>query len=159
MIRIPSFIALALALLAAGPVLAQGAIEIHDARARASIGSGQTSAVYLTVHNHGTEADRLVGVASAVARSTGLHTTLHEQGIMKMRPLDGLDLPAGGAAEFMPGGHHIMLVGLGAPLTAGDRFPLTLRFEKAGEIEADVAVVAPGDIQGHGGHGMQQGTQ
>jgi periplasmic copper chaperone A len=76
---------------------------------------------------------------------------------MKMRPLDGVEVPAGGTAEFSPGADHIMLIGLKAPLKAGDRFALTLRFEKAGEVAADVAVVAPGDIQGtgHGGHGTQ----
>jgi len=159
---IRSMVALALLVGAfTGPASAENAIHVDNARARAVVSAGQTSAIYLTIRNSGTEADRLVGMASQVARSTEMHTTIHDQGIMKMRPLDGVDLPVGGSVDFMPGGNHIMLVGLARPLRAGDRFALTLRFEKAGEVVADVAVVAPGDIQGtsHGGHGMQQGTQ
>lgn len=148
----------------AGPAMAASSIEIHNARARATVGAGQTSAVYMTVHNHGTAADRLVGVASQVARSTEMHTTIHDQGVMKMRPLDGVDLPAAGEVEFMPGTNHVMLIGLSRPLKVGDHFVLTLLFEKAGDIHADVAVVAPGDIQGmnHGGtdmSGMKPKTQ
>jgi hypothetical protein len=159
--NILSSTAVALALLVAalaGPATAESPIHVDNARARATIGSGHTSAIYLTLRNAGAAADRLIGVASEVAKSTELHTTIHDQGIMKMRPLDGVDVPAGGIAEFTPGADHIMLIGLKAPLKAGDRFTLTLRFEKAGEVVADVAVVAPGDIQGTS-HGMPQGAQ
>lgn len=159
--------ALALALLVAGLVMpadAAGSIDVHNARARATVGAGQTSAVYMTVRNSGSEADRLVGVASTVADKTELHTTLQEQGVMKMRPLDGLDLPAGGTAEFKPGSNHVMLIGLARPLKVGDSFELTLRFEKAGEVRIEVPAVAPGDIpaMSHGGHGAnmkKKGTE
>src|SRR5690606_17581820 len=143
-IRSSTAMALALLFALAGPATAQGPIHVENARARATIGSGHTSAIYLTLRNAGASADRLIGIASEVAESTELHTTIHDQGIMKMRPLEGVDVPAGGTAEFAPGADHIMLIGLKAPLKAGGRFALTLRFEKAGEVVTDVAVVAPG---------------
>lgn len=147
---------LSLALFAfAAPAAAQDAIDVRDVRARATLGSGQTSAVYLTLANRGSTADRLSGVASEIARSVELHTTIHDQGIMKMRPLDGVDVPADANAVFAPGGDHIMLIGLDRPLAAGDRFTLTLTFDKAGAVEIEVPVVAHGDIHdsGHGAHG------
>jgi copper(I)-binding protein len=63
-----------------------------------------------------------------------------EGDVMRMRQVDAIDVPAGQAVELKPGSFHLMLMGLKAPLKAGDRFPLTLKFEKAGEVKVDVAV-------------------
>ena len=64
--------------------------------------------------------------------------------VMKMRPLAGLDIPAGQSVTLKPGGEHIMLMGLNGPLHEGQSFPLTLTFEKAGTREVSVAVEKPG---------------
>lgn len=66
-------------------------------------------------------------------------------GVMRMRKLDGVDLPSGGTIALAPGGLHMMLFGLKAPLRAGTSFPLELRFEKAGQILVQVNVEANSD--------------
>jgi hypothetical protein len=60
--------------------------------------------------------------------------------VMKMRPVTGVDIPAGQPVSLAPGGLHIMLMGLKKPLKAGEKFPLTLTFDKAGTRTVDVAV-------------------
>jgi hypothetical protein len=69
-----------------------------------------------------------------------MHTHSMQNGIMMMRQLEAVEIPAGGSVEFKPGGNHIMLIGLERPLVAGDRFPLTLKFEHGGMVETIVEV-------------------
>jgi copper(I)-binding protein len=76
-------------------------------------------------------------------------------GVMKMRPLDGLEVPANQPVTLKPGGVHIMLQGLNEPLQAGKFFPLTLTFKKAGERKVEVAVEKPGAMGPEGHTGMQ----
>jgi hypothetical protein len=73
-----------------------------------------------------------------------IHAMSMDGDVMRMRQIDGIDLPAGGMVELKPGGFHLMFMELKAPLQAGTRFPLTLRFEKAGELAVTVAVETPG---------------
>ena len=79
-----------------------------------------------------------------------------DNGIMRMRPLpNGLEVSAGGEASLAPGGNHIMLIGLKAPLKEGDRVPATLRFARAGTLTIHFKVGAAGAAvpeAGHGGH-------
>ena len=148
-------LACAASLLIAGSAAAQtGAVEVEDAWARATPGKAENGAAYLTIVSPG--ADRLVSLSTPVAKKAGLHTMTTEGGVMKMRPLDGLDVPAGQPVTLKPGGAHIMLTGLNQPLQAGQSFPLTLSFEKAGQREVTVAVEKPGamGLEGHAG-GMQ----
>ncbi|HEX9770459.1 MAG TPA: copper chaperone PCu(A)C [Kiloniellales bacterium] len=131
----------------------QGGLRVHEPWARATIGVGKTAAAYLTVINQGTVADRLIGIATPVAESAMLHTSvMGEDGVMKMRPVAAIEVPAGGEVKLEPGGLHIMLMGVHEPLKAGKHFPLTLSFERAGEFEvtvpiADIAAVS----SDHGG--------
>jgi copper(I)-binding protein len=74
---------------------------------------------------------------------------------MKMRPLPAVDIKAGGQAELKPGGMHIMLVGLAAPLKEGQTFPLTLTFEKAGKVEVTVTVEKAGAMGDRAMPGMK----
>jgi copper(I)-binding protein len=119
-------------------------IEITHAWARATAATAKTGAAYLTIANKSASDDRLVAVAATVATKAELHVTSMDNGVMKMRPLDGVDIKAGGQAELKPGGMHIMLVGLAAPLKEGQTFPLTLTFEKAGKVEVTVTVEKAG---------------
>ena len=128
-------------------------IEINHAWARATAASAANGAVYLTITNHGTADDRLTGASTAVASKAELHITLNENGVMKMRPIADVPVKAGGRAQFKPGGMHIMLLGLKHPLKAGDSFPLTLTFNKAGAVETMVKVekagaAGPGSMPG-----------
>jgi copper(I)-binding protein len=140
----------ALAALAAPAAHADDAIVIADAWARATPGKAPTGAAYLTVTNSGAAADRLVGASSPVAATTELHEDKEENGIMKMRPVPVLPIAAGQSITLKPGGYHLMLTGLKAPLKQGESFPLTLTFEKAGAKEVQVAIGRAGAMSSAG---------
>ncbi len=117
-------------------------ITIEQPWARATPPGAQTGAAYLTIMNHGTEADVLVAASSPDAARVEFHQTTTTDGVMKMRPAtSGVAIPAGGTIELKPdGGYHLMLGGLKAPLKSGTMLPLTLRFAKAGSIEVVFAI-------------------
>lgn len=102
--------------------------------------TAQSGAAFLTLHNMGTASDRLIALESPVAKTTELHTHLHQDGLMKMVRLDDLTLEAGESLLFEPGSYHVMLIGLTKPLVEGEQFPVYLTFEKAGKIEVLVDV-------------------
>jgi copper(I)-binding protein len=102
--------------------------------------SAPTGAVYFTLTNPGEQPDRLIGVKTSRAEKAELHTHVHEGEIMRMQQIESIELPAGGHVEFKPGGSHVMLFKMSKPLVAGERFPLTLIFEHAGEVSVDVAI-------------------
>ena len=136
-------LALIAGLVFAGNAVAQPARpEVTNAWARATPGGTTIGAAYLTVLS--ATPDRLVAAASPVARKAELHMMSMSGGVMTMRPLDGIDLPAGRPVTFKPGGLHIMLMGLKAPLREGRSFPLTLTFAKAGKREVEVTVAKVG---------------
>jgi periplasmic copper chaperone A len=110
-------------------------VGISVAAAWARSADEGNGAVYMLIRNIGNEPDRLVGVVGDVAGALELHTSENSNGVVAMRPVDGIDLPAGGQLELRPGGYHVMLVGLSQALAPGDRFPLLLQFERAGEVE------------------------
>ena len=114
---------------------------------RATVGSMSSSAAYVSITNHGDTADRLVGVTSKLARKTELHKMEMDNGVMKMRQVEGgIDLLAGRTIHLAPGGHHVMLVGLTAPLSAGNIFEITLVFERAGEKTLKGMAMTPADL-------------
>ncbi|HVJ55803.1 MAG TPA: copper chaperone PCu(A)C [Aliidongia sp.] len=127
-------------------------IELSHAWSRPTPASASNGVIYVTIANHGAD-DQLTGVASTVADKTEMHTTLDENGVMKMRPLPVLPVKGGDSAEFKPGGMHIMLIGLKQPLKVGDSFPLTMTFEKAGAVVTTVTV-EPNGAAGHDGMKM-----
>jgi hypothetical protein len=137
----PLFLALALTAALARPAAADPTIVISDAWSRATVAQAGDGVVYLTIANHGTADDRVVGAATPVATKAELHTTLDDHGVMKMRPLADLPVKAGKTAAFKPAGAHIMLIGLKQRLKVGDDFPLTLTFAKAGPVETHVMVM------------------
>jgi hypothetical protein len=134
-------LAFALSAALSGAAVADPTIEITGAWARPTVAAVPNGAVYLTVANHGSLDDRVTGVSTPVAAKTEMHTTIDDHGVMKMRPLAALPVKAGKTAAFKPSAAHIMLVGLKQPLKAGDSFPLTLTFAKAGRIETKVMVM------------------
>ena len=119
-----------------------GEIDIGHPYARVT-GAGQaTGAGYLKLANKGAD-DRLLSARAAVSASAELHSMSMDGDVMRMRQVDAIVLPAGKSVELKPGGFHLMFVGLKAPLKEGDKFPLTLKFEKAGEVEVTVNVESP----------------
>ena len=120
-----------------------GSIEVSDAWARATAGSSPGGA-FMTIVNTGTSDDRLVAASTTVAQTAELHETKDENGVMKMTPVPALEIKAGTRVTLAPGGLHIMLTGLKAPLKQGESFPLVLRFDKAGAVNVMVKVEKPG---------------
>lgn len=119
-----------------------GAITIGHPWARPTAAGQPVGGGFMKFSNAGA-ADRLVAASTAVSASVELHTMRMEGDVMRMRQVDAIELPAGGTVELKPGGLHLMLMGLKQPLKAGDTFPLTLRFEKAGEVVVTVNVEVP----------------
>ena len=119
-----------------------GAIDIGHPWARPTAAGQKAGGGYLKLTNAGA-ADRLVSVSSDVSDSVELHTMSMDGTVMRMRQVDGIDLPAGQTVELKPGGLHIMFIGLKAPLQEGSKFPVKLKFEKAGEVMVDVKVQQP----------------
>lgn len=131
-----------------------GELKIAHPWARATPGAIQNGAAYMMLTNTGKQADRLVSASTDVAGVAELHTHLHEDGVMKMRQVNDVPLAAGSTVKLQPGGLHIMLIKLKQPLKEGDKVPLTLRFEKAGEVKVDVQVDKVGAMPAtpHTGH-------
>lgn len=128
----------------AGEVSTLGPLEIDTPWARASVGTARPGAAYVTIRNTGDEPDRLVGIETRVAARPEVHEMEEVGGVMKMRPAQPLEIPPGGEIRLAPGGAHIMLMQLQAPLEEGKQIPITFVFEKAGEItlSAPVASIA-----------------
>ena len=136
-------IALAASLAIASAALAQPTqLEVKNAWAGATPGKAENGAAYLTIQSP--TADRLVSVSSPVAKKAELHSMSMQGAVMKMRPIDGLDVPAGQPVALKPGGEHIMLMSLNQQLHEGQSFPLTLDFEKAGPRTVTVTVEKAG---------------
>ena len=124
---------------AAGAASTQtGGLQVENAWARATPGKSQIGAAYVTIQSP--TPDRLVAASTPVAKEAQLHTMEMSGMVMKMRPISGVDIPADKPVTLGPGGMHIMLMGLKEPLKAGQSFPLTLNFAKAGTRTIDVAV-------------------
>jgi len=150
-------VAAALALPAAAHEYKLGDLEIVHPWARASAGEAKNGAVYLEIVNKGDTADRLIGAATSAAEHAELHTHISENGIMKMRPVEAIDIAPGEHIVLKPGGLHVMLMGLKGTLVEGVMFPITLVFEKAGSIEVEAEVASVATM--HGKHGEGAGMQ
>jgi copper(I)-binding protein len=125
--------------LAASVIGATGDVRVVDARAREAPPGARTAAVYLTVENRGATPDRLVGARSPRGL-VEIHSMSMDGGVMRMRAIPDLTIPARGRVELAAGGLHLMLVDPAPPLKAGERVPLTLTFERAGPVDVDVGV-------------------
>jgi copper(I)-binding protein len=113
-------------------------ISISGAWSRATVTGQASAAAYLTIMNRGGD-DKLLKVSTPIGHAT-LHSTTMDNGVMRMRPLEEVDVPARSNVEFKPGGMHIMIMGVKQPLGAGSSFPLTLQFDRSGERRVMVAV-------------------
>ena len=120
-----------------------GALSIEHPYARATAPGQPVGGAFMKIANGGAD-DRLLSVSATNAKSVELHQMTMEGDVMHMRRVDTIALPAGRTTELRPGGYHVMFMGLKAPLKAGDSFPATLKFEKAGEVTVTVKVEAPG---------------
>lgn len=126
-------------LLSAGASHAGDAPVVSQAWARATPPGVDVGAAYMVIEG-GARADRLVDASSDRAAMVHLHDVVETDGVAKMRALEALEIPAGGRVELAPKGRHLMLMGLSAPLVAGQRFDVTLRFDVSGPQVVTVTV-------------------
>lgn len=124
----------------AGGVLASDVMVINAFARASATPVAKSGAAYVTVMNHGTEADRLLSLSSPAARFAELHTSRMDGDVMKMEPAGIIDLPPNATVEMKPGGMHVMLMGLAAPLKEGESVDLVLHFERAGDVTVSVPV-------------------
>lgn len=137
-------------------------IEIKDAWIRAATGvngeapsnssgemnqmgneMGFNTAAYLVIVNRGKSAERLLRVKSDIAQEIELHESQMQGGVMSMKPVNFIEIPAGGQVELKPGGLHIMFINLKQDLMPGNTVQLGLVFENAGEISVTAEVRSP----------------
>jgi copper(I)-binding protein len=124
-----------------------GDITIGHPWTRAA-GANGNGAGFLKLTNAGTRPDRLLSATSPVAQVVELHSMIRDGDVMRMRPVQDIPIAPGETVELRPGGFHIMMIGLTAPMNQGSRVPLTLRFERAGEVQVELAVESAG-ARGH----------
>jgi copper(I)-binding protein len=126
-----------------GTVVAESTIEgitITDPYVRAVPPGQPNSASFMTVTNAGGSDRALVGGSSPAAKVVELHTHTMEGGMMRMRQVEKIDLPAGKDVSLKPGGLHVMLIGLKQNLTPGENVPITLKFADGSELMVDAPV-------------------
>lgn len=139
---------LSTALLVAAPAafacetITAGDLTIERAWSRATIGAERPAVFYVEITNNGSTDDALTGISTPAANMPMLHETVVTDGIASMPHVTSVPVPAGRMMALSPGGYHGMLMGLTAALKDGDGFPLTLTFEKAGDITVEVEVVS-----------------
>ena len=118
-------------------------IQATQAWSRFTAQSVPTGAVFMQLDNTGSKADALVDVSSPVAKKVEIHNHINDKGVMRMRQVDKIDVPAGKSVTLQPGGFHVMLMGLKQPLKLNDTFPLTLKYQ-SGRIQKIIATVNNG---------------
>jgi copper(I)-binding protein len=117
-------------------------VQVMEPFARASVPNG---VIYMTLMNEGSADDVLLSAETDAAEAAELHESkMDDKGVMRMKPLDRLDLPAGEAAVLAPGGKHLMLIGMKEGVAVGDEISLTLTFEKSDSRTIEVEVTEGG---------------
>ena len=136
--------------------LVAGDLKLIAPWVRASVPGQVNGAGYVQIDNKAKQGDRLVSASASGVNRVELHTIITENGVAKMREVTGIDVPASGSVKLSPGGFHIMFLGLTEPFKAGATVPVTLKFEKAGEVKVNFEIKSPtynpGAASGHGSH-------
>ena len=138
--------------LIASPALAQ--VSVHEPWVRATVPEQTVTGAFMTL-TAATDA-RLISASSPVAGTTELHRMTMENGVMRMRRVSGIELPAGKETALEPGGFHIMFMNLKHQVKEGGTVPITLVIEEKGGKRVRVEVKAPVrplDASAEGGHG------
>src|SRR5579862_6177246 len=134
-----------------------GDLVISQSWSRATPNGAKVGTGYLTIENKGTSADKLIGVTGDVSPKIEVHEMSMNNGVMKMRPVDGgLTIDPGKTVKLAPSGYHLMIMDLKSPLKQGDKLPLTLQFEKAGKVAVTLDVQGVGAQGPGGGDGMMK---
>lgn len=141
-------VALAVSLFAA---VAAAQVKVEGAWARPTVAGQQGGGGFLAVTS--AAADRLLGASTPAAERVELHSMTMKGDVMEMRQVPAIELPAGRTVKLEPGGLHVMFLGLKQPLAVGSKLPVTLKFEKAGELKVEFDITPrPMPAGGHAGH-------
>ena len=139
-----------LSLLAAGLLLSTGVlagaadnVSVQDPYVRLAPPNAPATAAFMVIRNGGDKDVKVVKADNPVSRVTELHTHINDGGVMKMRPVPAIEVKAKGEAVLQPGGLHVMMIDLKAPMKEGDSVPVTLTFDDGSSKQVDAKVVKP----------------
>ena len=139
-----------LSLLAAGLMLSAGVlagaadnITVQDPYVRLAPPNAPATGAFMVIKNSGDKDVKVLKADNPASRVTELHTHLNENGVMKMRPVPAIEVKAKGQAVLQPGGLHVMMIDLKAPMKEGDIVPITLSFDDGSSKQVDAKVVRP----------------
>ena len=134
---------LAAGLLFSAGVLAGAAdnVSVQDPYVRLAPPNAAATGAFMVIRNTGDKDIKVVKADNPVSKATELHTHLNEGGVMKMRPVPAIEIKAKGEAVLKPGGLHVMMIDLKAPLKEGDSVPITLTFDDGSSKQVDARVV------------------
>ena len=127
----------------------KGNIEVRHPWTRATPPGAEVAAGYLEIRNNGRGPDRVIGASTPAGERVELHVMANEQGVMKMREAASFEAPARKRLTLRPGGTHLMIVGLRKPFVKGQRIPLIIRFEHAGDVRVEMEVQPGGSKKPH----------
>ena len=122
----------------------KGEIQVRHPWSRATPPGAKVGVAYMEIRNSGSQPDKLVSISTKVAQRVEMHITERQGEVMKMRQVKAFEIPARESYALRPGSSHLMLVDLAQPLKKGERFTMTLRFERAGEIPIELEVQEAG---------------
>ena len=145
----PLFVVLAMTVMSGMNALADASdkISFSEMQLRATVAGMPTSAAYLKITNNGVSDDRLIAAKAAIAQRVEIHLMEMDNGVMRMRAVDGgLAIAAGDSVTLAPGGLHIMLMGLTTDLAPDTKHEIILVFEKAGDVKLTGTAKRPADI-------------
>jgi copper(I)-binding protein len=133
-----------LLLLCAGGAWAE--VSVSAARARATLPGQDVSVAYLDFANRGDDPCPLRGLSSPQVPRVEIHEHRHQNGQMMMRQVQDFALPPGATTRLSPGGLHLMLMGLQAPLAAGGEVDINFDFDQCGQVRARFPVRAASEM-------------
>jgi len=136
---------LAASLMFSAGVLAAAAdnVSVQDPYVRLAPPNAPATGAFMVIKNNGDKDVKVVKADNPVSKVTELHTHINEGGVMKMRPVPSIEVKAKGEAVLKPGGLHVMMIDLKAPMKEGDVVPITLSFDDGSTKQVDAKVVRP----------------
>jgi copper(I)-binding protein len=136
---------LAASLMFSAGVLAGAAdnVSVQDPYVRLAPPNAPATGAFMVIKNNGDKDVKVVKADNPASKVTELHTHINDGGVMKMRPVPSIDIKAKGEAVLMPGGLHVMMIDLKAPMKEGDVVPITLSFDDGSTKQVDAKVVRP----------------
>jgi copper(I)-binding protein len=118
-------------------------VTVHEPYVRLAPPNAPATGAFMVIKNNGDKDVKVLKADNPASKVTELHTHLNEGGVMKMRPVAAIDIKAKSEAVLQPGGLHVMLINMNAPLKEGDSVPITLTFDDGSSKKVDAKVVRP----------------